>query len=71
MRFAPYRAAKLAGREFDGGNKKNKGSGPVGGGPGKAKAFGLGYDGQAAVKETPQQLEKRLNMEADRLASAN
>jgi len=67
MKFAPYRAAKLAGREFDGNKKKKGGEG----GAGKQKAFGLGFDGKSAAKETPQELEKRLNMEADRMAAAN
>mmetsp|Transcript_53969 Transcript_53969/g.94690 ORF Transcript_53969/g.94690 Transcript_53969/m.94690 type:complete len:785 (+) Transcript_53969:138-2492(+) len=66
LRHAPYRAAKLAGRKFEG---KKKGAGL--GRNSKQSSFGLGFDGQSMKKETVQDLEKRLNKEADRLVKTN
>jgi len=63
IKYAPYRAAKLAGRKFEGGKK--------GAGPGERTSFGLGFDGMAMKLETAQDLERRLNKEADKMASAN
>lgn len=66
MKYAPYRAAKLAGKKFEAKKKKGEGSGPA-----KQSTFGVGFDNSNPVKETPQDLERRLNREADKLASAN
>lgn len=65
MRYGPYKAAKLAGKKFEG---KKKGAG---GGKSEKSAFGIGFDGTSQKKETVQDLERRLNREADQLAAAN
>merc|ERR1719374_349277 len=45
--------------------------GKKGAGPGERTSFGLGFDGMAMKLETAQDLERRLNKEADKMASAN
>lgn len=65
MKYGPYRSAKLSGQKFTG---KKKGGG---GGKSVASTYGIGFDGQAKEKETPQDLERRLNSEADRMAAVN
>merc|ERR1719203_1850923 len=64
LRYAPYRAAKLAGKKFEG---KKKGIG----GKVVQSTFGVGFDGVAHQKETPKEFEERLNREADTLAAVN
>lgn len=64
-KYGPYRAAKLAGKTFE---AKKKGKG---GGKAVQSTFGLGFDGVAQQKETVQDLEKRLNREADQLMAIN
>merc|ERR1719382_1140590 len=61
-RYAPYRAAKLEGKKFAGKKK---------GGKAIQSTFGLGFDAQTAQKETPKELETRLNKQADNLAKLN
>eukprot|EP00927_Polykrikos_kofoidii_P005177 TRINITY_DN12064_c0_g1_i1.p1 TRINITY_DN12064_c0_g1~~TRINITY_DN12064_c0_g1_i1.p1 ORF type:complete len:835 (+),score=216.82 TRINITY_DN12064_c0_g1_i1:224-2728(+) len=65
LKYGPYRAAKLAGKKFEG-KKKMKG-----GGVAVQSTFGVGFDGQAMKQETAQDLERRLNKEADQLAKQN
>jgi len=64
MKYGPFRAAKLAGRKFEG-KKKGGGTQAV------HSSFGVGFDGAATMKETPKDLENRLNREADKMASIN
>jgi len=63
MKYGPYRSAKLSGQKFSG---KKKGGPKV-----IASTFGIGFDRAATEKETPKDLEQRLNKEADKLAQVN
>ncbi|CAK0825696.1 unnamed protein product [Prorocentrum cordatum] len=64
MKYGPYKAAKLTGQQFDG--KKKKAA------PKAVRSnFGVGFDGAAQSKETREDLERRLNTEADRMVLRN
>eukprot|EP00931_Biecheleriopsis_adriatica_P115835 TRINITY_DN91590_c0_g1_i1.p1 TRINITY_DN91590_c0_g1~~TRINITY_DN91590_c0_g1_i1.p1 ORF type:complete len:874 (-),score=197.63 TRINITY_DN91590_c0_g1_i1:74-2650(-) len=62
MKYGPFRAAKLEGRSFTGKKK---------GGKAEKSSFGIGFDNGARQKETVQELAKRLDQEADRMAILN
>jgi len=63
LRYGPYRAAKLSGKKFE---SKKKAAGKA-----VKSTFGLGFDGASHEKETSQELEQRLNKQADTLAAVN
>jgi len=65
MKYGPFRAAKLEGRDF-----YAKKRGTIGGQAEKS-AFGLGFDNGTRQKETAQDLAKRLDKEADQMAVLN
>eukprot|EP00930_Biecheleria_cincta_P000980 TRINITY_DN10215_c1_g1_i1.p1 TRINITY_DN10215_c1_g1~~TRINITY_DN10215_c1_g1_i1.p1 ORF type:complete len:887 (+),score=162.60 TRINITY_DN10215_c1_g1_i1:136-2796(+) len=65
LKHGPYRAAKLEGRDFQ---AKKRGTGI---GKAEKSAFGLGFDAQSRQKETVEELSKRLDQEADKMAILN